>query len=76
MIGRPRVEGLRLPTLEQVFQASHTVWQTRPLGWGGEEESCTGTALRSRSGSDPFSLCWVLTRDPSGTRFPQRHRVY
>jgi hypothetical protein len=74
-IGRPRVEGLRLPALEQVLQDPETVWQKLTLDWYGEGERslemCTGTALWYRYGSDPLPLRWVLTRDPSGKRPPK-----
>lgn len=71
-IGRPRVVGQRLPSLEQVLQYSETVWQKLILDWYGERERaleiCTGTALWYRSGSDPLPVRWILTRDPSGKR--------
>jgi len=73
-IGRPRVVGTRLPSLETVVQDPQTVWQRIPVDWDGEGtrvvEICTGTALWSRSGSDPLPLRWVLTRDPEGKRPP------
>ena len=71
-IGRPRVEGLRLPALEQVLQDPETIWQKLTLDWYGQGartlEMCTGTALWYRSGSDPLPIRWVLTRDPLGKR--------
>ncbi len=71
-IGRPRVVGQRLPSLEQVLHDSETVWQKLTLDWYGEGERtleiCTGTALWYRYGSDPLPIRWVLTRDPSGKR--------
>ncbi len=74
-IGRPRVVGQRLPSLEQVLQDSETVWQKLTLDWYGEGERtleiCTETALWYRSGSDPLPIQWVLTRDPSGKRPPK-----
>jgi DDE superfamily endonuclease len=74
-IGRPRVEGLRLPALEQVLQEPQTVWQKLTLDWYGQGERtleiCTGTALWYRYGYDPLPLRWVLTRDPSGKRPPK-----
>jgi hypothetical protein len=48
-IGRPRVVGKRLPSLEQVLHDPATVWQNLTLDWYGEGERtvevCTGTAL-------------------------------
>jgi hypothetical protein len=74
-IGRPRVIGKRLPSLEQVFQDPQTVWQNLTLDWYGQGERtiaiCTGTALWYRTGSDPLPIRWVLTRDPSGKRPPK-----
>jgi hypothetical protein len=74
-IGRPRVVGQRLPSLEQVLQDQETVWQKLTLDWYGEGmrtlEVCTGTALWYRYGSDPLPIRWVLTRDPSGKRPPK-----
>jgi hypothetical protein len=74
-IGRPRVEGLRLPALEQVLQNPETVWQKCTLDWYGEGERtleiCSGTALWDRYGSDPLPIRWVLTRDPLGKRPPK-----
>jgi hypothetical protein len=74
-IGRPRVVGQRLPSLEQVLQDPATVWQKLTLNWYSEGkrtvEICTGTALWYRYGSDPLPLRWVLTRDPSGKRPPK-----
>ncbi len=74
-IGRPRVVGKRLPSLEQVLQDPETVWQKLTLDWYGEGERtlemCTGTALWYRYGSDPLPIRWVLTRDPLGKRPPK-----
>lgn len=74
-IGRPRVVGKRLPSLEQVLQDPATDWQNLTLDWYGEGERtvevCTGTALWYRYGSDPLPIRWVLTRDPSGKHEPK-----
>lgn len=74
-IGRPRVVGKRLPSLEQVVQDGETAWQTLTLAWYGEGERavefCTGTALWYRTGSAPLPIRWVLTRDPAGKRPPK-----
>ena len=76
-MGRPRVKGSRLPSLEQVLQDPATVWQKLTLEWYGEGERpleiCTGTPLWYRSGYDPFPIRWVLTRDPLGKRPAIRH---
>lgn len=69
-IGRPRVVGRRLPSLEQVLQDQEAVWQKLTLDWYGQGtrslEICTGTALWYRCGHEPLSIRWVLTRDPLG----------
>jgi len=74
-IGRPRVVGERLPSLEQVLQDEKTVWQELTVDWYGQGarsmEICSGTALWYRSGSDPLPIRWVLTRDPAGKRPPK-----
>jgi DDE superfamily endonuclease len=74
-IGRPRVVGQRLPSLEQMLQDTQTVWQKLTVDWYGEGERtleiCTGTALWYRYGYDPLPIRWVLTRDPSGKRPPK-----
>jgi DDE superfamily endonuclease len=74
-IGRPRVVGQRLASLEQVLQDPETHWQKLTLDWYGEGERtleiCTGTALWYRYGYDPLPIRWVLTRDPLGKRPPK-----
>jgi hypothetical protein len=74
-IGRPRVVGKRLPSLETVLHDPKTVWQPITVNWYGEGkrvvEICTATALWYRYGSDPLPIRWVLTRDPAGKRPPK-----
>jgi hypothetical protein len=74
-IGRPRVKGLRLPSLEQVLQNPETAWQELTVNWYGQGERpleiCTGTALWYRSGYDPLPIRWALTRDPLGKHPPK-----
>ncbi|HEU5230361.1 MAG TPA: transposase [Ktedonobacteraceae bacterium] len=74
-IGRPRVVGQRLASLEQVLQDPQAVWQKLTLDWYGQGERtleiCTGTALWYRYGYNPLPIRWVLTRDPSGKRPPK-----
>lgn len=47
-LGRPRVVGPRLPSLEHVLYDPETVWQRLVLDWYGDGEqaldSCSGTA--------------------------------
>jgi hypothetical protein len=78
-IGRPRVVGKRLPSLESVLHDPKTVWQRITVDWYGEGkrivEICTATALWYRYGSDPLPIRWVLTRDPEGKR-PRNPRCF
>jgi hypothetical protein len=74
-IGRPRVVGHRLPSLDEVLGDPQTVWQRLTLDWYGQGERilevCTGTALWYRTGFAPLPIRWVLTRDPAGKRPPK-----
>lgn len=74
-IGRPRVVGPRLPSLETVLADPNTPWQRLTLGWYGQGERtleiCTGNALWYRAGYDPVPIRWVLTRDPQGKHPPK-----
>ena len=74
-IGRPRVVGKRLPSLETVLHDPKTIWQRLTVDWYGEGkrtlEMCTGTALWYRYGLTPLPIRWVLTRDPQGKRPPK-----
>jgi hypothetical protein len=74
-IGRPRVVGPRLPSLEEVLVDPQTAWQRLTLQWYGQGERtleiCTGTALWYRAGLAPLLIRWVLTRDPQGKRPPK-----
>jgi DDE superfamily endonuclease len=74
-IGRPRVVGSRLPSLEQILADPNTTWQRLSLDWYGQGERtlsiCSGTALWYRAGFPPLPIRWVLTRDPQGKRPPK-----
>jgi hypothetical protein len=74
-VGRPRVVGPRLPSLQRVLHDPHTVWQRLTLDWYGAGqrtlELCSGTAWWYRFGSTPLPIRWVLTRDPAGMRPPK-----
>jgi hypothetical protein len=71
-IGRPRVVGERLASLEHVLYDPNTVWERVTLDWYGEGERalelCSGTAWWYRFGSTPLPIRWILTRDPAGQR--------
>ncbi len=74
-VGRPRVVGPRLPSLEHVLADPQTVWERLTLDWYGEGERtlelCSGIACWYRFGSTPLPIRWVLTRDPAGKRPPK-----
>jgi hypothetical protein len=74
-IGRPRVVGQRLLSLNRVLADPKTTWQRLTLDWYGQGERtleiCTGTALWYREGHAPLPIRWVLTRDPAGKRPPK-----
>ncbi|MGO8950964.1 MAG: transposase [Ktedonobacterales bacterium] len=74
-IGRPRVVGPRLPSLQAVLQDPHTVWEHLTLDWYGDGQRtldlCTGLAWWYRFGSTPLPIRWVLTRDPAGKQPPK-----
>lgn len=74
-IGRPRVVGPRLPSLDRVLHDPHTTWERLTLEWYGEGQRtlklCTGAAWWYRFGSTPLPIRWVLTRDPAGKRPPK-----
>src|SRR5258708_2183574 len=63
-IGRPRVVGSRLPSLEQILADPNTTWQRLTLEWYGQGERtleiCTGTALWYRAGFAPLPIRWSL----------------
>jgi DDE superfamily endonuclease len=75
-IGRPRLVGERLPTLERRLGDRRTRWRRLVvLGWyGGAErlvEVCSGTALWHHPGLPVVPRRWVLVRDPLREFRPQ-----
>jgi DDE superfamily endonuclease len=75
-IGRPRVVGVRLPTLARRLGDTGTPWRRLVVpGWygGGDRlvEACSGTALWHHPGLPVVPLRWVLVRDPLGEFRPQ-----
>jgi hypothetical protein len=67
--GRPRLVGMRLPTLKQVLDSQDTVWTklTIPQWYGAvarDIEYIAGTALWYHGGFPPLPIRWVLVRDP------------
>jgi len=70
-IGRPRLKGQRLPTLQQVAENPKTRWQRVTIPqWYGEGrrtlEVVSGTAVWRHSGQPVVPIRWVLIRDPKG----------
>jgi hypothetical protein len=68
-MGRPRLVGTRLPSLQQVLNHRRTVWQRwKVQNWYGEGqrlvEVTSDTAVWYHPGLPPVPIRWVLVRDP------------
>ena len=68
-MGRPRLVGTRLPSLQQVLANRHTKWQRIFVpDWYGQGrrlvELTSDTAVWYRTGFPPVPIRWVLVRDP------------
>jgi hypothetical protein len=74
-MGRPRLKGERLPTLQQRLQCPDTSWARVIVPWydGAQRllEITSDTAVWYHSGLPPVPLRWVLIRDPLGEFRPQ-----
>jgi hypothetical protein len=75
-MGRPRLVGTRLPSLQQILTHRRTVWQRwKVQNWYGEGkrlvEVTSDTAVWYHTGLPPVPIRWVLVRDPKG-RFETR----
>jgi len=75
-MGRPRVKGKRLPTLEEVLKNPKTKWTRVTLPqWYGEGrrviEIASATAVWYHSGEPALPMRWVLIRDPKNKFEPQ-----
>jgi DDE superfamily endonuclease len=75
-MGRPRVKGKRLPTLEQVLADPETVWEKvgvpRWYSQGKRQvEVVSSTCLWYHSGQPVVPIRWVLIRDPQSKFAPQ-----
>jgi len=74
-MGRPRVKGKRLPSLQQHLTDPATDWTDVTVDWyeGARRtiEIASGTAVWYHSGKPPVSIRWVLIRDPQGAFQPQ-----
>jgi len=67
--GRPRVKGVRLPTLAACMADPTTCWQSVTLAhWYGQGECsvelASHTAVWYHTGLPPVPIWWVLIRDP------------
>jgi hypothetical protein len=74
--GRPRVAGVRQPTLWERVADPKTAWQRVTVtGWYGQTERtldiASGTALWYHPGLPAVPLRWVLVRDVAGEHEPQ-----
>ena len=73
--GRPRVKGVRLPTLKEQLGLSAVSWTTTPVAWYDgtvrRVELASQTAVWYHSGKPPVPIRWVLVRDPKGEFDPQ-----
>jgi hypothetical protein len=70
-MGRPRLVGTRLPSLQQVLANRRTIWQRFMVDdWYGQGqrliELTSGTAVWYHTGLPPVPIRWVLVRDPQG----------
>lgn len=68
--GRPRLVGVRLPSLKQRLADAKTGWtKTHLENWYGRAgrtiEFCSQTAIWYHGGLPPVPLRWVLLRDPA-----------
>ena len=75
-IGRPRLKGERLPTLQARLEDPSTVWtRVRVADWydhGARElEIASETAVWYHTGKAPVPIRWVLVRDPDDAFPPQ-----
>jgi hypothetical protein len=70
-MGRPRLVGTRLPSLQQVLADRRTIWQQLLVeNWYGQGqrlvELTSDTAVWYHTGLPPVPIRWVLVRDPLG----------
>lgn len=71
-VGRPRIKGQRLPTLQQVLETATTQWiqMTIPQWYGqGAKEmfTTTGVAIWYHTGKPPVPIRWVLLKAADGS---------
>jgi DDE superfamily endonuclease len=75
--GRPRVQGLRVPQLQQVLKAAETIWHRVRVRWyNGRRRTLdvtSGTAVWYRIGQPVLPVRGVLVRDPRGHLDPRAY---
>ena len=68
--GRPRVKGVRRPTLKKLLNQPTVSWTTAPVAWYDNTthtvELTSQTAVWYHTGKPPVPIRWVLVRDPQG----------
>jgi hypothetical protein len=74
--GRPRLQGKRLPTLQQVLRDPTTSWTSVTIAkWYREPERAvevlSATAVWYHTGMPPVPIRWVVIRDPLNKFRPQ-----
>ena len=69
-MGRPRVKGVRLPTLKTLLNQPAAPWATASVAWYDNTtrtvEITSQTAVWHHTGKPPVPIRWVLVRDPKG----------
>jgi hypothetical protein len=74
-MGRPRLKGKRLPTLQILLEDPKTIWSKVTVNWyeGTQRtlEITSNTAVWYHSGKPPVHIRWVLIRDPLDELKPQ-----
>lgn len=74
-LGRPRLKGPRLPSLQQRLLDPATTWTRLTVHWYGQGQRlvalASDTAVWYHAGNRPVPLRWVLIRDPLGRSAPQ-----
>ena len=73
--GRPRIVGMRLPTIKSLLEAPTTSWVSVAVNWYDatirELQIVSDTALWYNRGKGPVFIRWVLIRDPFNQLEPQ-----
>ena len=63
--GRPRVKGVRLPTLKTLLNQPAVPWATASVAWY-DNTTRTVEAVWYHTGKPPVPIRWILVRDPKG----------